>query len=127
MIKAGDRFSTSRTFTDADVATFAALTGDRGRHHVERDARGRLMVHGLLVAAVPTKLGGDLHYIAREMTFEFVRPVFTGDTVDCELAIVEAAPAADRLEVRMEVVCRNQDGMDVIRGASRGIILLATA
>jgi acyl dehydratase len=124
-VRPGDTFSLERTFTEADVVSFAEVTGDRGRHHVERDDRGRLMVHGLLVASLPTKLGGDIHYIAREMWWDFLRPVFTGDTVRCELTIDRATPADGRLEVALTAVCRNQDGKEVIRGASHGVIVTA--
>lgn len=30
---------------------FAEMTGDRGKHHIERDEKGRLMVHGLMTAS----------------------------------------------------------------------------
>jgi 3-hydroxybutyryl-CoA dehydratase len=125
MVRAGDRFTTTRSFTAHEVTSFAALTGDRGRHHLQPDGRGRLVVHGLLVAAVPTQLGGELDYIAREMVFEFLRPVFTGDTIDCELLITEAVEKADRLELQMAVTCRNHEGKDVLRGSSRGIVRVA--
>jgi 3-hydroxybutyryl-CoA dehydratase len=124
-VRAGETFSLERTFTEADVLSFAEVTGDRGRHHVERDERGRLMVHGLLVASLPTKLGGDIHYIAREMRWEFLRPVFTGDTVRCQLTIDRATRGDRRLEVALTAVCRNQDGIEVIRGTSHGVIVTA--
>ena len=37
------------------------------------------MAHGLFTATLPTKIGGDLNFIARELTFQFHRPVFAGD------------------------------------------------
>ena len=61
-------------------------------HHVAPDEQGRLMVHGLLTATVPTKIGGDMNLIAREMKFQFHRPVFAGDTVICEVTIAEYEP-----------------------------------
>ncbi|MCC6747575.1 MAG: enoyl-CoA hydratase [Deltaproteobacteria bacterium] len=121
-IAAGERLATRRTYTAAEVAAFAELTLDTGRHHVQADPEGRVMVHGLLVAALPTQLGGELHYLAREMRFEFLRPVFTGDTIEAELVVLRADPAPDRFDVELEVVCRNQAGKEVLRGASRGII-----
>ena len=48
---------------------------DKGRHHMEYDENGRLMVHGLLTASIGTKVGEELHYIARELVSEFIRPV----------------------------------------------------
>jgi 3-hydroxybutyryl-CoA dehydratase len=122
-VRADDTFGLERTFTEEDVAAFAEVSGDRGRHHVEPDGRGRVLVHGLLVASLPTRLGGDIHYIARTMTWEFLRPVFTGDTVRCELTIDRADPAEGRLDIALTAVCRNQDGREVLRGDSRGVIL----
>ena len=46
-------------------------------------------MHGLLTATLPTKIGGDINFIAREMIFKFHRPVFSGDTVRCEVTILE--------------------------------------
>ena len=54
---------------------------------MEYDENGRLMVHGLLTASIGTKVGEELHYIARELVSEFIRPVFTGDTITCELTL----------------------------------------
>ena len=47
------------------------------------------MVHGLLTATLPTKIGGDLNLIANEMIFRFHRPVFAGDTIRCEVTLTE--------------------------------------
>ena len=79
-LQVGERSSFERTFTTKDVELFAELSGDKGSHHTSPDSEGRLMVHGLLTATVPTKLGGDINYIAREITYEFLRSAFTGDT-----------------------------------------------
>jgi acyl dehydratase len=118
----GQKLSWTRTFTEEDVRAFAALSHDEGRHHVERDARGRLMVHGLLTATLPTKIGGDLDYIAHTMGFEFLRPVFVGDTIACEVTITRLDERNGRLEMAGEVVCTNQDGKVVLRASTSGII-----
>ncbi|HKF36963.1 MAG TPA: enoyl-CoA hydratase, partial [Ktedonobacteraceae bacterium] len=86
-MQVGDVTVWERTFTVEDVRLFGRLSGDLGIHHVEADEQGRLMVQGLLTATLPTKLGGDMNYIARELVFEFLRPVFTGDTIRCESTI----------------------------------------
>ena len=86
------------------------------------DSRGRIMVQGLLTATLPTKLGGDLNFIARKMTFEFLRPVFVGDTITCEGVVVKISESEDRLDVSMSIACRNQEGKEVLRGETEGII-----
>jgi 3-hydroxybutyryl-CoA dehydratase len=121
-IKAGDVFTWKRTFTEEETLQFAQLSGDRGRHHMERDEQGRLMVHGLFTASIGTKIGGDLHYIAREMNSEFLRPVFTGDTITCEVTVTEVEQKEGYKKVALASVYRNQHGKEVVVGTSRGII-----
>jgi 3-hydroxybutyryl-CoA dehydratase len=119
----GDVLTAERTFTEDHVRTFVDLSGDRGRHHLARDAQGRLMVHGLLTATLATTIGGQLDYLAREMVFEFLRPVFVGDTIRCTLTITEAVEEPGRQRLAMAVSFSNQDGKEVLRGSSRGVIL----
>lgn len=121
-LEAGQKATYQRTFTADDVKAFAELSGDRGVHHVEADIYGRIMVQGLLTATVPTKLGGDMNYIARHMVFDFVRPVFAGDTITCEGKVEKVEPAEGRLNVLLSFVCRNQGGKEVMHGTTEGII-----
>jgi 3-hydroxybutyryl-CoA dehydratase len=86
------------------------------------DSEGRIMIQGLLTATLPTKLGGDLNYIARRISLEFLRPVFVGDTVTCEGTVLNVEEADDRYKVSMSIICRNQDGNDVLRGGTEGVI-----
>ena len=79
MIQAGHEFRWERSFTDQDLAQFTRLSGDRGMHHIVPDEHGNKMIQGLLTATLPTKIGGDLNYVAREMVFDFHRPVYVGD------------------------------------------------
>lgn len=120
-LRPGERFTKRRTFTREDVDAFVRLVGDAGQHHVRPDAQGRVMVHGLFTASIPTQIGGELNYVAREMVFEYLRPVWTGDTVDVDLVITEADESTPQ-RVAMSVTCRNQHGQDVLRGTSRGVI-----
>ena len=122
-IAAGELRSHRRTFTLDDVRRFAEVSGDRGQHHLEPDESGRLWVHGLLTATIPTKLGGDLDYLARTMNFEFLRPVFSGDTITCESLCTRAEAQPGRTYCEFEISCRNQDGKEVLRATSSGVIL----
>ncbi|HLH62260.1 MAG TPA: MaoC family dehydratase N-terminal domain-containing protein [Ktedonobacteraceae bacterium] len=121
-MQVGDTTAWERTFIEDDVLQFGRLTGDQGIHHMERDEQGRLLVQGLLTASLPTKLGGDMNYIAREMSFEFLRPVFTGDTIRCEVVITHLEKAGGRTNMSAEGVCRNQHGKEVLRFSTQGII-----
>lgn len=121
-MKIGDVSSWQRTFTEEDIRLFNQISGDQGVHHVVPDEQGRLMVHGLLTASLPTKIGGDMNFIARELNFQFRRPVFAGDTIDCEVRIVQLEPAENYTHVRSEFVCRNQQGKDVMTGYAQGVV-----
>jgi acyl dehydratase len=123
MVDVGDVLAWERTFTNEDVVAFCRVSGDTGRHHRHADDRGRLVVQGLLTATLSTKLGGDIHYIAREMLFEFLRPVFTGDTIRCELRMVDAQREARRRCVQLAGACTNQHGQEVLRFRADGVIL----
>lgn len=122
LLRPGAARSWTRRVTEDDVRRFAELSGDRGRHHLERDASGRLLAHGLLTATLPTKLGGDVDFVARTMEFEFLRGVYAGDTLTCEGVVVSAAAQSARYRVRFSFEVKNQDGDVVLRGASSGSV-----
>jgi acyl dehydratase len=80
------------------------------------------MVHGLMTAMLPTKIGGDIYFIARQLTFRFHRPVFCGDTVRCEVRIEGLAEAEGYTQLKSSWVCRNQHGKEVMTGEAEGVI-----
>jgi 3-hydroxybutyryl-CoA dehydratase len=121
-MRLGDKLSWSRLFTEEDIRLFAKLSGDEGEHHLMPDEQGRLMAHGLLTATLPTKIGGDMNFIARELTFRFHRPVFAGDTIVCEVELVELEPDEQFTRVVSKWVCRNQHAKEVMTGEARGVI-----
>ena len=122
LVVVGEKIIYQRTFTVEDIESFARVSGDRGIHHVTPDAMGRVLVHGLLTATLPTKIGGDLNYIASEMHYNFRRPVYAGDTITCELTPTEIVEDERVIRLVAEWVCTNQDGKVVMTGSSRGIV-----
>jgi len=121
-MKTGDVISWQRTFTEEDIRLFTRLSGDAGEHHLQPDEQGRVMAHGLLTATLPTKIGGDLNFIAQEMTFQFRRPVFAGATIDCDVTLKEFEPGDKFFRVVAHSICRNQHGKEVMSGEARGVI-----
>ena len=117
----GETLSYERSFTTEDVERFAEVSRDEGAHHTTADEDGTLVVHGLLTATLPTKLGGDIDFLARTMEFEFHRPVYTGQTVRCELTLDEVTEREDRYDVAGTYVC-TVDGDVVMRGESDGVV-----
>ncbi|MET0649064.1 MAG: MaoC family dehydratase N-terminal domain-containing protein [Pyrinomonadaceae bacterium] len=121
-MKVGDVMVWERTFSEEDVRRFAEYSGDEGEHHLRPDESGRLMVHGLLTATLPTKVGGDINFIARQLTFRFLRPVYSGDTVRCEVKIEALTDAGAYTQLKSSWVCRNQHGKEVMTGEAEGVI-----
>ncbi|WP_404332403.1 enoyl-CoA hydratase [Mesobacillus maritimus] len=123
-LKVGDIISFERTFTIEDVELFSKDSGDEGIHHVTPDEQGRLIVQGLLTATLPTKVGGDHNVLARTMDFEFLKPVFTSDTIKCEVTIEKYEKTdKNRTAIMATFLCTNQNEKQVLRGNFAGVIL----
>lgn len=124
-LKVGDIISFERTFTVNDVKVFTELSRDEGIHHLEPDEKGRLVIQGLLTATLPTKIGGDANVLARTMNFEFIRSVYTGDTIKCEVTVEESEwqESKNRTAIRTSFSCHNQHGKEVLKGNFSGVIL----
>lgn len=83
--------SRGRTITETDVVNFACLTGDFDPLHVDRVAASNLpfkqpIAHGLLGLSLVAGLGSNSPSIASLafvsiQKWEFVRPIYFGDTV----------------------------------------------
>jgi 3-hydroxybutyryl-CoA dehydratase len=120
-LKVRDVITFERTFTTETVELFTKLSGDEGIHHLSPDEQGRLVVQGLLTATLPTKVGGDHNVLARNMNFEFLRPVFTGDTIICEVEIEEYEKQENnRTAIAASFICKNQEEKEVLRGDFSG-------
>jgi 3-hydroxybutyryl-CoA dehydratase len=123
-LKVGDIIRFQRTFTKEDVEIFTKVSWDEGDHHTNPDELGRLVVQGLLTATLPTKVGGEYNVLARTMNFEFLRPVFTGDTISCEVTIERLEKKDnDRLSIMATFSCMNQNEKRVLSGSFAGVIL----
>src|SRR5699024_493096 len=123
-LKTGDIITFERTFTERDVELFTEISGDEGSHHITPDEQGRLVVQGLLTATLPTKIGGDYNVLARNMNFEFLRPVFTGDILVCEVKIEKCEKKENhRTVIVASFSCENQKEKEVLTGDFSGVIL----
>ncbi|GAA0603832.1 MaoC/PaaZ C-terminal domain-containing protein [Virgibacillus siamensis] len=111
-----------RTFTMEDVELFTRISGDEGKHHLTPDEQGRVVIQGLLTATLPTKIGGDNNVLARTMEFEFLRPVFTGDKIICEVTVDKLERQTDRTAITSSFRCRNQKDREVLKGYFAGVI-----
>jgi acyl dehydratase len=118
----GDTYTHERTFTPEDVRKFGEISGDQQSIHTDPDEEGQLVVQGLLTATLPTKIGGDLEYLAREMEFDFRRPVYTGERITCTWETEAVTEREDRFEASGTAVLENEEGEVVLRGFFEGLI-----
>lgn len=123
-LRVGEIISFERTFTNEEVELFTKVSGDEGIHHMTPDEKGRLVVQGLLTATLPTKVGGEHNVLARQMDFVFLRPVYTEDTIVCEVKIEQYEKQENqRTTIAASFTCRNQHGKEVLNGHFAGVIL----
>src|SRR4051795_12599022 len=110
----GDRFVTrGRTVTEADVVSFASLTGDMHPQHTDRSWAasslfGERVAHGMLVASFAL---GMLPFeperviaLRRIRDAVFKRPVCFGDTIHVAGRIDRLDTATGLVGVRLDVV-----------------------
>ena len=77
-----------------------------------------------MTSTLPTKIGGDYNVLARHMNFEFIRPVFTGDTIKCEVKIEKFEKnEKNRTAIMATFLCKNQNEKEVLKGDFSGVIL----
>jgi 3-hydroxybutyryl-CoA dehydratase len=122
-VAVGQTFTWRRTFTEGDVALFCGVTGDFNPYHLDDTfAReswfGRRIIPGLLTASLATHIGGLIGFLATEMSFEYLAPVYIGDTVTVTVTVVEKDEAQRTLT--SAVTCVNQEGREVLIGRFSG-------
>ena len=118
----GDSSVVERTFTPEDVRRFADLSGDDQDRHLVPDDEGRHLVQGLLTATLPTEIGGDNDVLARRMEFEFLRPVYTGEPITCEMTTDAVTEYEDRYEFQSTAICSNEADETVLTAEIDGLI-----
>lgn len=123
-LKKGTTVRLSRTFTQQDVEEFGRLTRDYNPVHSEPrwcQLKGfdRPIAHGLLVGSMLCEPGGQWGWLADGMSFKFLKPVYIGDTITCEMTIVELD---ERLHARAECTLSNQRGEVVMTAILNGLL-----
>jgi acyl dehydratase len=119
----GTKATWTRTITADDVASYAAITGDRNPLHFDEGfaastRAGRLIVHGglttgLFNALVAMELPGPGSVFLHQ-EWDYPAPAFIGDTVTAEAEVIEAR--ADKPITKLRCVARRADGTEVLRG-----------
>jgi acyl dehydratase len=114
-LKAGDTFTYSRTFTQEETESFGDMTRDYNPIHYDlrwAEAKGfkRLICHGLLVGSMLCEMGGQVGWLATGMKFNYIKPVYFGDTITCKITI---ARIEDNGRAEVEAVFFNEADQQV--------------
>lgn len=131
-LEVGNSFqSAGRTITETDIVSFACLSGDFNRLHVDHEYAkgtpfGQRIAHGLLVLSVlsglTTQSSGyrqlEPYVLALlDIHCRFPRPTFIGDTIFVRVTVAEKIenyrPGKDKVVFRREAV--NQRGEVVVQ------------
>jgi acyl dehydratase len=121
----GARAELTRTFTSADVESYAELSGDHNPLHFDPDfaaatRMGRLIVHGGLTTALFNALvaeqlpGPGSVFLHQE--WDYPAPVYIGDTVTAQVEVIEARD--DKPITRLRCTATRSDGSVVLTGQS---------
>ena len=121
-IKVGQTADYSKRVSDADIRSFAEITGDFNPVHLDDDAAaksrfGGRIAHGMLSAgfvsaAIAMKLPGPGSiYLAQEM--RFTAPVRIDDVIKVTLTVTELLT---KNRLKLATVCTNQNGETVLTG-----------
>jgi 3-hydroxybutyryl-CoA dehydratase len=127
--KPGDTASLSKTIGDDDIRAFANATGDHNPLHLDEEFAkqtrfGKRIAHGMLSASlISAVIANDLPgqgSIYLGQTFQFVAPVFPGDTVTARVTVTSIRE--DKPIIKLETVCTNQRDEVVIRGEATVLV-----
>lgn len=124
-VTVGERHVFRRFITAEDLRDMVRLTGDRGGYHVdERFAQAAgfrtVITPGLVQASMVTKIGGDLNFLAQEITFRYRKPVYAGDELEAVVEITAVEP--ERRRITLEATISNQHGDVVLTSTAQGFL-----
>ena len=122
--------SPGRTITEADVVTFAGLSGDSNTIHTDAEYAkgtpfGQRVAHGLLGVSIVSGLAmrtgimeGTVIAFREIKNWKFSLPVFIGDTVHVIMEVKEkkAMPRLGGGQIFLSLDVRNQDDQTVMKG-----------
>lgn len=128
--------SAGRTITEADIVTFAGLSGDFNQIHTDAQYSksspfGQRVAHGLLGLSVASGLAvqtgvmeGTIMAFREISNWKFIKPVYIGDTIRVVLEVLETKAmrriGGGAIEISLDV--RNQDDDTVMKGTWTALI-----
>jgi len=129
-IQVGDSEKFRRTVTEADIANFAAVSGDFNVLHTDeeyakRTIFGGRIAHGLFTATLISNIIGNklpgVGNVYLKQVFSFLAPVRIGDTISAKVEVIEKIEEKQRL--RLRTTCRNQNNELVLDGEALCMLL----
>ena len=126
MVKTGDTYSLDVTFKQADVDTFARITGDSNPIHLDVDYAAKTpfkkpIVHGFLAGSVFSKVFGTLFigegsiYMYQDM--KFTAPVYVDQPYVAKFEVTEVN--TDRHIGTVKCTLEDADGKVYITGTAK--------
>ena len=106
MLKIGDEFRHTYSYTQADVDTYARVSGDTNPLHTDPAAGaaspfGRNIIHGFLGASVFTKIFGALWYfdghVYMTQSMRWLKPMFVDTDYEAVVTVKEIFPEKNRI------------------------------
>ncbi len=106
MLKVGDEFRHEFSYTQADVDTYARVSGDVNPLHIDPAAGaasmfGKNIIHGFLGASVFTKIFGALWYadghVYMSQNIKWLRPMFVETGYEAVIKVKEIFPNKNRI------------------------------
>lgn len=116
-IEVGMNASYSQTVTDADIKSFAGISGDRNPVHLdekyaEESRYKKRIVHGMMTASYfsalfGTKIPGEgCVYVSQ--TLRFKRAIYLGDTVTATVTVTDVDLSKKRVFFRTTCMVKNK-------------------
>ena len=122
-LQEGDHAELTRVVADDDIASFVDAVGDYNPVHSDPAYAATtifktpiapgIFTAGLISAVIGTTLPGP-GAIYLSQSLKFMKPVFAGDTITARVTIAEVI--RDRNRIRLQTVCLNQRGEEVLSG-----------
>lgn len=121
-IAVGEKGSFTRTLSEGDTSLFIGATWDVNPLHTDENFAaqtrfGRRIVPGLLTASLLTHIGGLWNFLATEMHFEFLGPVYIGESVT---AVAEIAEVSEKGWVWLDCQVTNNADDVVLKARIKG-------
>lgn len=106
MLKPGDEFRHKYSYTQADVDTYAKVSGDTNPLHIDPQAGkasmfGHNIIHGFLAASVFTKIFGALWHpdgnVYVSQNIKWLKPMFVDTEYEAVVTVKEIFPEKNRI------------------------------